>query len=119
MTTQDVANRLFEMVSAGDFEGPYGELYSPNIVSVEATPGEMKVCTGMDQVMAKGQWWEANFEVMGCDCDGPFVCDDQFAVRYSMKVKSRAGGDAFEMNEVAVYSVEDGKIVHEKFFGRD
>ena len=46
----------------------------------------------------------------------PFVGQDEFAVRYDFDVTNRPSGQRFQMTEMALYTVRDGKIVRERFF---
>lgn len=53
----------------------------------------------------------------GGDVSGPYLHGpDRFAVIFSMEGRPKAGGDAFSMREVALYTVSGGKIVREEFF---
>ena len=42
--------------------------------------------------------------------------EDRFAVTFEMKGKEKESGKAFDMKEVAVYHVANGKIAREEFF---
>jgi len=48
--------------------------------------------------------------------DGPFVTDDRFVLFIDMTVTDRATGKGRPFNEIAVFTVRDGKIVEERFF---
>lgn len=116
MNTIEVGNRLVELVKAGSIPTVWEELYSDEIVSVEPYGGEMAVSTGKAALPAKDEWFSSTFETHGIDVLGPFPHGDEFAVYYSFDVTHRESGHRFPMNEVAVYKVADGKIVHERFF---
>ncbi|MFD2856413.1 nuclear transport factor 2 family protein [Seohaeicola zhoushanensis] len=56
-------------------------------------------------------------EVTGGTISDPMLHgDDRFAVVFEMQGKEKATGKAFDMKEVGVYHVKDGKIVREEFF---
>lgn len=114
LTTTEVANRLTECVRAADFVTPYAELYSPNIVSVEG--GDGQVAEGMEAVEAKAKQFMDMMEVISCNVEGPFPSGDKFGLIYDMEVEQKGTGQRFPMKELAVYTVADGKIVHEQFF---
>ena len=117
MTTQEIANRLVDMFNAGEMMKPYEELYSKDIVSIEHEgKDEMSRCTGMAEIMKKGEWWHENFEVHSAHMSAPVVADDYFAVSISMDTTHKASGNREEMTELAIYKVADGKIVYEEFF---
>lgn len=94
-------------------------LYAADAVSVEAFPGPdmPREAKGVAAIEGKHDWWNANFEVTGGDVQGPFLHGpDRFAVIFTMEGRPKAGGDAFAMSEVGLYTVADGKIVREEFF---
>ena len=93
-------------------------LYSPDIVSVEASapPGGSRESKGIAAVRGKGEWWTANHEVHTSIVEGPLVAGSHFAVTFKMDVTFKPQNRRFEMEEIAVYKVADGKIVYEEFF---
>lgn len=115
MTTEEIANKLVDWCNQGDFDRCYQELYSPNIVSIEPH-GENPVAEGMEAVAAKGEWWEQNFEVHGFKAEAPVVADNWFSVKMTMDVTHKESGHRSQDSEIAVFRVEDGKIVKEQFF---
>ena len=118
MTTQEVANRLVKLCSEGKFDQAGEELYSPDIVSMEAgaPPGQSRESKGIAAVKAKGDWWVANHEVHSVRVEGPLVAGSHFAVTFKLDVTFKPESKRFRMEEVAVYKVADGKIVYEEFF---
>lgn len=118
MTTQEVANTLVQLCSQGKFEEATKTLYSTDIVSVEAgaPPGQSRESKGLDAVKAKGEWWVANHEVHSANVEGPLVAGSHFAVTFKLDVTFKPEKKRFQMEEVAVYKVADGKIVYEEFF---
>ena len=71
---------------------------------------------GLDAVRGKAEWWNNAHEVKGCEVEGPFVNGDQFTAVFHLDVIQKADGKAIQMNEVALYTVANGKIVRELFF---
>jgi len=118
MTTQEIAAKLVALCSAGNFHDATEALYSPDIVSVEASapPGGSREVKGIDAVRGKGKWWVDNHEVHGLKVEGPLVAGNQFAVTFKMDVTFKPESKRFTMEEIGVYKVADGKIVHEEFF---
>jgi len=118
MSTQEVAETLVKLCSAGKFHEAMKTLYSPDIVSMEAgaSPGESREVKGLPAVMAKGEWWTANHEVHSATVEGPLVAGSHFAVVFKMDVTFKPKPKRFKIEEVAVYKVADGKIVYEEFF---
>ena len=118
MTTQQVANTLVQLCSQGKFEEATKTLYSQDIVSVEAgaPPGQSRETKGLQGVLAKGEWWVTNHEVHSAKVEGPLVAGSHFAVTFKLDVTFKPESKRFQMEEVAVYKVADGKIVYEEFF---
>jgi ketosteroid isomerase-like protein len=118
MTTLEVANALVEFCSKGEFHQAIEALYSPEIVSMEAgaPPGGSREAKGIEAVAAKGEWWATNHEVHSAEVEGPLVAGSHFSVVFKLDVTFKPAGKRFVMEEVAVYKVEDGKIVYEEFF---
>jgi len=118
LTTQEVADTLVKLCSEGKFHEATDALYSPDIVSVEAgaPPGGSRESKGIAAVKAKGEWWTANHEVHSAKVEGPLVAGSHFAVVFKMDVTFKPQGKRFTMEEVALYKVQDGKVVYEEFF---
>lgn len=118
MTIQEIANTLVKLCSEGKFREATEALYSPDIVSMEASapPGGSLEAKGLPAIMAKGAWWVANHEIHGCVVEGPLIAGAHFAVTFKMDITFKPTAKRFPMEEVAVYKVADGKIVYEQFF---
>ncbi|MGA2597801.1 MAG: nuclear transport factor 2 family protein [Bryobacteraceae bacterium] len=118
MTTQEVADSLVKLCSAGKFQEAVESLYSNDIVSMEAgaPPGESREAKGIEAVKAKGEWWVANHEVHSASVGGPLVAGSHFAVTFKLDVTFKPQDKRFTMEEVGLYKVVDGKIVYEEFF---
>ena len=118
MTTQEVANALVKFCSEGKMDEAMKTLYSPDIVSMEAgaPPGQSREAKGIAAVEAKSQFWTANHEIHSSTVEGPLVAGSHFAVVFKFDVTFKPQSRRFQMEEVAVYKVADGKIVYEEFF---
>lgn len=118
MTTQEVANKLVQLCSEGKFSEATETLYSDDIVSMEAgaPPGQSRESKGIAAVKGKAQWWEANHEVHSSKVEGPLVAGSHFAVTFRMDITFKPQSRRFQMEEIAVYKVANGKIVYEEFF---
>ena len=96
------------------------EVYAENAESVEAVvpPGrDARIAKGRGAIKAKREDWVATHDVHKLDADGPFVHPpNQFGVRFEAEVTQNATGRQMTLREIAVYTVEDGKIVREEFF---
>jgi len=118
MSTQDIANRLVELCSKGDFEGAQKELFADDCVSIEphASPAFEKETKGLDAIIEKGKKWASMVEEYhSMNVSQPLVGTNSFAVTMSMSVTMKDQG-RMDMTELCVYNVKDGKIVSEQFF---
>ena len=117
-STAEVAEQLVSLCRAGKFSQAVATLYADDIVSIEpvAMPGMPARTEGFEAVQKKNQDWEATNEVHGFRVDGPFVGDSHFAVRYWLDVTNKTMGQRFEMEEMALYTVRDGKVAQEEFY---
>ena len=117
-STAAVAEELVALCRAGRNLDAIEAFYSPDIVSVESTGNEQMPATlsGIEAIRGKNKWWMDNNEVHSAEADGPFVGEDKFAVHYVFDVTFKPSGKRERMEEVALYTVDNGKIVHEHFF---
>lgn len=118
MTTQEVANKLVEYCRTGKTDNAYKELYSQNTVSIEmdGAPGFTPRVEGMEAIMAKGEKWNSMVEEFyGMEVSDPIVAGDHFTCKMVMDIKMK-GRERAKDEELALYKVKDGKIVHEQFF---
>lgn len=116
MNTHEVAAAFTALCKAGEFDQAGKDFWAANVRSVEAMDGPMASIEGIDAVVAKGEWWYANNEIHSIETGGPFVNGNQFALTFKMDVTDKASGNRMVMDEVGLYTVEDGKIVEERFF---
>lgn len=120
-SVMEVGKKLVDLCKAGKFKEAMESLYGPNIVSIEAggPPGQSPRSEGIAAVKAKGEWWEKNHEIHSAQVEGPWPHGDRFIVKFKMDVTAKDGpmmGKRFMMEEAALYTVKDGKVVHEEFF---
>lgn len=122
MSALEVGNRLVELCKSGKGMEAIDQLYADHVVSVEAMQGSPEMpqqVEGIDAVRGKNEWWYANNEVHGMSIDGPWPHGDRFALKFDLDVTAKAGpmaGNRMQMSEIALYTVENGKIAREEFF---
>jgi len=120
MDLQTLANTLVAACKAHGEAGLLDNHYHADAVSVEAADfsGTGRETSGIEGIKGKHIWWAENFEVHGGDVTGPFLHgEDRFAVIFDMDVTHKQSGERSVMKEVAIYTVADGKIVREEFYG--
>ena len=119
MTIADIARELVELCRARKFLEAVDTLYATDVVSVEPFshgPEMPATVHGIDAVRAKNEAWAGSAELHNLTVDGPFVGEGGFAVRFTMDVTPKATGKRVAATEMALYSVEGGKIAREEFY---
>jgi SnoaL-like domain len=120
-STAEIGRELVALCKQGKNLEAIEKFYSPNIVSIEVCgdenmPARMQ---GIEAIKGKNKWWFENHTIHGGDASGPFPKDDKFIVHYKMDITAKAGpmaGQRMQIEEAALYTVKDGKIVQEEFF---
>jgi ketosteroid isomerase-like protein len=115
MTTEEIANKLVEYCRKDQEMQAYKELFAKDFASVEMSE-PMKEVHGMEGIQKKGEWWEENFEVHDTKVSDPLIADSHFTVRFWMDTTHKPSGQRSQMNELALYTVKNGKINREQFF---
>ena len=118
MSTQEVAEKVVELVRQQAWYKALDTLYDKDIVSVEASAseGESAEKRGIDQVRGKIDWWLNAMEVHSFTAKGPFVAHDRFVVQYDADVTEKNSKKRFQLSEVGVYTVKNGKIGARRVF---
>lgn len=118
MTTLEVGQKLVDLCRQGKNLEAIQTLYAPNVASVEAMsmPNMPAEINGIEAVLGKTQWWIDNHEVHSAATEGPFPHGDRFIVRFTYDVTNKPSGQRHKMDEAALFTVADGKIVREEFF---
>ena len=119
MKTMEIAQKMVDLCRQGKNLEALNTLFADDVVSVEAvamsgTPSrELK---GLAAVKGKGEWWVANHEIHSANVTGPWPHDDRFIVGFQYDVTNKPSGQRMKLDEAALYTVRNGKIVREEFF---
>jgi ketosteroid isomerase-like protein len=116
MSTKEIADDVVALAKAGNLDGIGEKYWADDVISIEAMEGPMARIEGREAVHGKGVWWSGAHDVHSIETFGPYVNGDQFAVRWLMDITQKESGNRLTMDEVALYTVKDGKIVEERFF---
>lgn len=119
MVLKEIADELVAGCREGREMANLERLYAPDAVSVEASDmgGQGRETHGIEGIRGKHEWWAASTEVTGGSVSDPMLHgDDRFAVIFEVQGRDRESGKSFDMKEVGVYHVADGRIVREEFF---
>jgi ketosteroid isomerase-like protein len=120
MTTQEIANRYYELANQNKWVEIQDTLHDDNVVCQEpehvTSRGVQILTKGREAVKAKG---EANREMIETVhsqyCSEPLVGGNFFSVvlKRDVTFKNRP---RMTLEEIGVFHVRDGKIVSEQFF---
>ena len=121
MTTLEVGKKLVELCNADKAMEAMEQLYSPNIVSIEAAamanmPQRQE---GIAAIRKKSEWWVENHTVHSGKAIGPWPHGDKFIVNFKYNVTAKSGpmaGKRMTLDECGLYTVKGGKVVQEEFF---
>jgi hypothetical protein len=119
MNANEIGKKLVQLCKENKNLESINTLYSPDIVSVEAIapPGGERTVKGLDGVRGKHDWWTSNHEVHKAEVFGPYPHgDEKFAVRFVYDITHKPSGQRHAMDEVAVFTVANDKIVREEYF---
>jgi len=117
MTNQEVANKLVAYMRQGKIFDAQSELYADDMVSIEPE-GNMSphFTKGKEAIAEKGKQFASMIEEHhGSTCSDPVTGGRYFSIAMSIDATMKGMGRQL-LDEVCVYEVKDGKIVHEQFF---
>ena len=116
MTTQEVANRLAELMRTGQVQQAQEELFSDDITSTEPAHAPIKSAKGKKAVLAKGAEFASMIETRhGGSFSDIVVGGRYFSCAMTLDATFK-GGNRMTLEEICVFEVKDGKIVSEQFF---
>lgn len=118
MTTFEIAKRLKEYCSKGEYEKAQNELYADDVISIEPMESPMfkKEIQGLQNIIEKGHKFESIVEVMHSTAiSEPLVTGNIIAFTLTMDVTMK-GHPRQHIGELCVYQVKDSKIIKEEFF---
>ena len=118
MTTHEIAQRYVALCQQGKNEVCLDELFADDAVSIEAAdfPGMDRATKGLDAIRSKNESWAQNHTVHRADVTGPFPNDNRFAVRFSYDTTDKQSGKRTNLDEIGLFTIENGKITREEFF---
>jgi hypothetical protein len=117
MTTQEVAQRLYELCDKDDSDTAHNELYAQHATSTESNmQGGRDTASGLDAIREKSkQFRDSIVEIHSGYTNPPLVFGNyifmEMGIDFTMKEYGR-----MNMKEMAKYEVQDGKIISEEFY---
>ena len=116
----EVGKKLVDLAKQGRWLEAVDTLYSPDITSLEAVAMPGRQCPeGIAAAREKTVRFLAEHDIHHCAVTGPWPHGDRFIVGFKLDLTSKTGpmmGKRFTIEEAALYTVKEGKIVKEEFF---
>ncbi|MBC8035444.1 MAG: nuclear transport factor 2 family protein [Chitinophagaceae bacterium] len=121
MTTQEVANRYYELIKMHQYKQIQNELYLPDAVSIEPENNSNLplVVTGIEDLRKKEDLFFSQVESLHEGyMSEPVVSAFFFSMMTGMDVTMK-GKNRKNKEQICVFEVRNGKIVKEQFFYDD
>jgi len=116
LSTSEIAQRLVELCRQGQNETAYRELFADDAIALEPAFAPLPRTEGLEGLLAKHQYFQSSVtEWHGGSVSEPLVAGAHFSVAMTLDA-SYQDGIRSNMEEIAVYTVLDGKITQEQFF---
>ena len=119
MSVKELAATLVRLCKEGKNTESVQTLYADEVESIEAAEagGFARLTRGKQAVLDKNVRWGEMHEIHRADVRGPYSHgDSKFAVHFDYEVTHRASKQRMAFDEIAVFTVADGKVVKEEFF---
>jgi hypothetical protein len=116
--TMKVGQQLVDLCKRGENLKAIDQLYATDIESLEplSSEGMNEKSRGIEAIRKKNVAWNDSMEVHSMELEGPFPFGDRFAVHYKIDATDKKKKERMKMEEVAIYTVHNGKIIREEFF---
>lgn len=120
MTPYEIADKLITYIRENNYVDAYRNLYNLNLVSIEDPIQESEmmprtVTIGIEaKLKSSEEWMNSIREVHDDYAHDPIVTGNVIAIPMGMDVTLQ-DGTRMQLDEIAVYGVENGKIVKEQF----
>lgn len=113
MTIQAIATQLITLCEKGLFDEAYHTLFADNAKSIEP---DGTVADGLTAILQKSEAFKTDVIFAACEMGTPQFAGNYFTIVETFHSTIRQTGEKKQMSEIAVYKVENGKIVEERFF---
>ncbi len=113
MTTQEIAERLVELIRRQRFVQAVEELYAPNVSSRENCEPPV---SGYDAVLENNRRWVETMKVERFEVPSYYIDGDTIVIEMDSDFIHAETGEEFHSEQVGVYKVRDGKVVSSRFY---
>ena len=117
MTTQEIAKKLVEYLNQGQFEEAQKNLFADNVVSIEPEASNIPKFEGLTNILKKGEEFRNSVEAWhGMSVSAPIATFNYIALALKIELTYKGQTESTSMEEIILYRVEEGKIIHEQFY---
>ena len=110
---EKTAQQLISLCEAGKFDEAYQQLFATDAKSIEP---DGSTAAGLTAILQKGEAFKTDVEFVACQMGTPQFAGNYFTLKEAFYSIIRKTGEKKLMEEIAVYKVDNGKIVEERFF---
>ena len=110
---EKTAQQLIQLCEAGKFDEAYQQLFAKDAKSIEP---DGSTSDGLTAILQKSEAFKTDVEFVDCKMGTPQFAGNYFTLKEAFYSVIRKTGEKKLMEEIAVYKVENGKIVEERFF---
>lgn len=113
-----IANDLVSLVRQGKSDEAIRRYYADDAVQIEAIAcgGASARTEGKDALLKASKEWADEREIHAVTVGEPIYSSSEFAITLWLDSTLKASGQRTQMDEIAVYSIKDGKIKTVRFF---
>ena len=115
----EIADEFTALMAAGDPQAAGQKYWAQDISILEPvspTGGDLKSVTGFTAAQTRLENWLRGKAMEDVLVDGPFITGESFALFIDMDLIDHATGARAPFSEIAIYTVQDGKITEERHF---
>ncbi len=113
-TVHEIANRLISLCTQQKFMEAYTELFAEDAVSIDPIYDNVPL-TGLSNLLERERQFLVVSQVHDTKVSDPVLAGNYFTVNFAVDFTT-VGQDRKLVEELAIYKVENGKIVSQQFF---
>lgn len=116
---QDIATDVVALCRAENYQAVYDKYFTEKTRAIEpmSMDGKDPVTVWKSAIMQKAMERSKNVDTVSLEIDDPsMVNGNQFIVKMAITTKNKETGAEHAWTEYVLYTVEEGKIIEERFF---
>ncbi len=115
-TITEIAHRLVELMKDKKFLEAQEELFDEDCHNEEPENTKSRSVNGLNSILQKERKFLQNIKEWNrYEVSNPIIASDFFSVQLMLEV-TLINNTIISVNEIIVYEIKNGKIIHERFF---